>query len=74
MVLKFFTKKIEEPPESYDYADFIKSQLDNITSDFKLGLMTESEYKALCQTINDSALKLATERIERLEDDTRGTN
>lgn len=68
MVLKFFTKKIEEPPETYDYADFIKSQLDNITSDFKLGLMTESEYKALCQTINDSALELATSRLDKLEE------
>ena len=74
MVIKFFTKKIEEPPESYDYADYIKSQLDNVTHSYKLGMMTESEYKDLCQTINDSALKLATERIERLEDDTRGTN
>lgn len=74
MVLKIFTKKIEEPPEPYDYADYIKSQLDNVTHSYKLGMMTESEYKALCQTINDSALKLATERIERLEDDTRGTN
>lgn len=69
MVLKFFTKKIEEPPKPYDYADQIKSQLDNITSDFKLGLMTESEYVALCKTLNDSALKLATERIDKLEHD-----
>lgn len=68
MAIKFFTKKVEDPPESYDYADFIKSQLDNITSDFKLGLMTESEYVALCKTLNDSALKLATSRLDKLEE------
>ena len=67
MILKIFAKKTEDPPKTYTYADYVKTQLDNVTSDYKLGMMTKAEYKDLCKTLNDSALQVAEKKIEELE-------
>lgn len=72
-IKKFFKKngivlKEETPTEPYTYADYIKVQLDNIKHSYHLGMMTEAEYKALCKTLNDSALELATSRLDKLEE------
>lgn len=67
MIKKFFMKKQTEE-DTYDLADQIKTQLDILKSDFVLGKLTEGEYRELCKTINDGALKSARERISNIEE------
>lgn len=66
-MIKFFTKK-EEPVDTPTYADKVKAMLDMVTSDWKLGMMTDKEYEDLCRTINDGALVKAEELLKDLED------
>ncbi len=68
MILKIFSKKKENPGTSA-YAEQTRLRLDILKSDLKLGKISESEYRELCKTINDGALKLAEEKLERLENE-----
>lgn len=66
-LIKFFTKK-EEPIDTPTYADKVKAMLDMVTSDLKLGMMTDKEYEDLCRTINDGALAQAETKLKELEE------
>lgn len=55
-------------------ADDYERQLDIITSNLNLGIIDRQEAKKLYKTINDNAMKDATERINALEEKTNEQN
>lgn len=70
MLKKIFVKK-PKPQEPDHIAEQTETNLKTVESYLKLGMITESEYTELCKTINDGALKYATERLEKMENDLR---
>lgn len=71
-MFKLFVRKIT-PKEPDHIAEQTETNLKTVESYLKLGMITESEYTELCKTINDGALKYATERLEKMENDLRAT-
>lgn len=55
-------------------ADDYERQLDIVTSNLNLGIIDRQEARRLYKTINDNAMKDATERIKALEEKTNEQN